>query len=319
MHFNFDEYPGIEYFFQTIKVYLETFSIWTELLLVGYVILLIYVLIKGTKAERLFYFGSLITLIIICLNPWMARYLVDNWGFSERYFRLFWIIPVSLGYAYFFSKLYEGKNGNDTDNQDETEDSKQNVIENKDGVQIRKNIIRKKILFFFAICLFIFSCEEVVRKSSRLYLGTEEKRILVPVSNIYKVEDDVVAICEMIEEDAGDKEAIKMAAFEKDFFIESRTYDASIAAMFPYGTFPLVNLQDAIKNEDWKGALGDLMSGKLGGTKRSYVTTSVVRKVATRSGCQYVIISKKNKFYKKWIKSLTVLGESGRYTLLKVE
>ena len=293
MHFNIGEHSGTDYFWTAMKLYIKTFTPAIKVLLIGYVLLLIYYLIRGNKKERLFFCASLGVLVIVCLNPWMAWLLVDKFGFDTRYFRLFWVIPVTMGYTCFAIKLYD-----------------------------RFKSKTKKILCYILVVLLLgFSYFQVYAKSKSkdIYTGAVENTGLVPIPNIYRVEDDVIEACNIIEADAGDINALKKVLYNKDVYLEIRTYDASMIPMFPYAQINVVNFEQALNEENWKGALGDLLKGKLGGSSGKLILSDTVREVCVNSGCEYIILPKKHKWHKQFCSKMTVLGESGRYTIIKVE
>ena len=295
MHFDTNEHSGTDYFWTAMKLYISTFTPAIKVLLIGYVLLLLFILIKGNKKERLFYCASLGVLVFVCFNPWMAWLLVDKFGFALRYFRLFWIIPVSMGYTYFAVKLYSRFKGK----------------------------WKRVLCYVLVICLVGFSYFQIYAKSKSrdIYTGAVKNTGLIPIPNIYRVEDEVIEACRIIEEDAGDEKALKRALYNKDVFLEIRTYDASILSMFQYPneTPEVVNFEQALNEENWRGALWDLFKGKLGGASGKLILSDTVREVCVNSGCQYIILPKKHKWHKQFCSKMTVLGEAGRYTIIKVE
>ncbi|MBR6403311.1 MAG: hypothetical protein IKS48_08000 [Eubacterium sp.] len=295
MHFDSSEYSGTDYFWKAMSVYIKTFTPAIKILLIGYTLLLLFILIKGNKKERLFFLVSLLILGIICLNPWMAWFLVEHFGFSLRYFRLFWVIPVSMGYTYFGIKIYKGFNS---------------------GWQ-------RVLCYIFVLGLLGSSYYLVYQKSKThdIYTGAVENTGLIPIPNIYRVEDDVIEACRLIEEDAGDEHALKKALYNRNVFLEIRTYDASILSMVQYpNEIPeIVNFEQALKEENWEGALWDLFKGKLGGASKELINPDTIRDVCINSGCEYIILSKNHKWRKKFCKNMTVLGEAGRFIIIKVE
>ena len=295
MHFSTDEHSGLDYFWTAMKLYIKTFTPAIRVLLIGYVLLLIYILIKGNKKERLFYCASLGLLTVICFNPWIAWFLVEHFGFALRYFRLFWVIPVSMGYTYFAVKLYN-------------------------RFKAKWKIV---LCYVLTVLLLGFSYYLVYAKSKSkdIYTGAVENTGLIPIPNIYRVEDDVIEACRLIEEDAGDEYKLKKALYNRDVYLEIRTYDASILSMFNYpgGDIQVVNFEEALNTGNWNAALGDLFKGKLGGSSGKLILSDTVREVCINSGCEYIILPKKHKWHKQFCSKMTVLGESGRYTIIKVE
>ena len=293
MHFDPNEHSGTEYFWTAMKLYLTTFNPVIIVMLIGYIGLLVYFAVKGDKKERTFYLVSLGVFLVVCYNPWVAWILVDKFGFATRYFRLFWIIPLAMGYSYFGIKLY-----------DKIKSEKKTVV---------------AIVLTFGLLAFSYQQVYVKSKFPDIYTGATENNGLVPIPNIYRVEEDTMEACRIIEEDSGDPQAVKMAVYNRDVFIEIRTYDAAILPMFPYAVINPVNLKDAVEQENWNAALGDLFAVKFGGTKKSYVTSDRIYKIAMNSDCEYIILPKDHKLYKKFTKKLPIIGEAGRYTVLKTK
>ena len=290
MHFTLKDYPGVLFFWRTIEVYMGTFSIATKAVLYSYLVLVAFVLIRGNKKERTFYLVSLLLLILICLNPWMAEYLVKHWGFEPRYFRLFWLIPVSMGYTYFGVRLY--------------------------GWLSKKG----KIVFYVLVVLaFLFSYYQIYKKSFALYTGYEENTGLMPVANIYKVEDDIVEACDMIEEDCGDPERIKMTMYDYWVFIEARSYDGSICPMYPYGEFPFPELDDAVEEEDWEGIFAAAFTEWMGyDEQKNKLDVALLSEACKHTKCEYVILPKNHQNTHEWIMSCKYLGETENYYILRV-
>ena len=289
MHFGKDNYPGNEYFWQTLSLYWWTFSLAIKVMLIGYAVLLVFFLIFGNKKERMFFLVSLVVLVLVCLNPWMAWYLVENWGFELRYFRLFWIIPVAMGYTVFVMKIYE---------------------------KFRKLPV-KIIIFIFVIALYVFSFEQVWEKSFEVYTGCNENTGLVPVSNIYKVEDDVVIACDLIEEDSGYSKDTKVTLYDSYFYIEARTYDALLVPIYPYANYQTMPLDEAIESGSWSGVLSDAFTGTMCEGQVHEMTPELMVEAVKHMGVQYVILYKDNSFADMWLQGLELLGESDYYYVLK--
>ena len=291
MHFDPNQYPGTEYLWYSLVIFWSSFSPATRALLGGYLILLIYIMVNGSKKEKFFYVVSLLVLIVTCLNPWMTRYLVDHWRFHERHFRLFWLIPVPMGFSYICMEIYD-------------------KIEEK----------YRKLLYIGVAVLMIFSCYQVYvgTKSPDIYTGGEENKGMPLVDNIYKVEDDIVETSRLIEEDSGTPDEVKMALFNTDALLELRVYDASILETTYYGSVEDHSLDNAVANEDWVSAASLIFNGDAEGAAAENLNGEYIKAVLSHIECDYVILPKVNPFYDSWLEAYPSIGEAGRYNVLKV-
>ena len=289
MHCGKDNYPGNEYFWQTLSLYWWTFSLAIKVMLIGYVVLLVYFLIFGNMKERMFFIVSLLVLGLVCLNPWMAWYLADNWGFGDRYFRLFWIIPVAMGYTVFGMKIYEKF----------------------------KRLPVKIVIYVLVLGLCVFSFEQIWEKSFEVFTGCNENNGMEPVANIYKVEDDVVICCDLIEKDSGYSDDTKLTLYDSYFFIEARTYDALLVPIYPYAKYQTMPLDEAFDKGSWSGVLSDAFSGTMCEGQVHEMTPDLISEAVEINGVEYVILYKENYFVNEWLEALELLGESDYYYVLK--
>jgi len=293
MHFDPNQFPGNSLFWQVLFTYWTNFTLEVKLVLCGYLFVLMYIAARGEKKAKVFFVTSFLVLIVTCLNPWMCRYLVDKWGFFERYFRFFWLIPVSMGYTYAAYQIYE--NG---------------------GKKTRG------ILAAIVGILFIWSCRCAIHQTSfyNVYTGAVPNTGMIPVSNIYKVEDDVVEVTSMIEEDSGDPYIDKKTLYNHDVFIEIRTYDASLIPMFNYGMVSSDrNMETAIAESDYMAMISIYFSGNTDGVTDSNVSSELLKNAMDNTDCQYVILPNDNYYMEYWKGAFTELGVAGRYTVFKVK
>ncbi|MCR5214560.1 MAG: hypothetical protein K6E10_09090 [Eubacterium sp.] len=292
MHFDPNQYPGNEYFWYSLYIYWRSFSPSIKLLLGGYLIILLYIMVNGSKKERLFYIISFLVLLLTCLNPWMCRYLVDHWRFHGRHFRLFWLIPLPMGYAYMATKIYSA---------------------------LKKKA--RSLVYIGVAGLVVFSGYRVYEgtKHPDLYTGEEVNTGMIPMDNIYKVEDDILEISRLINEDSGNPNEEKMALFNSQVLIELRVYDASILGC-PYHTkCNDLDLQTAIDSGNWVVVESLIFNGDAEGPAVEKVDAEFIKKVMSNIECQYVILPKKNPFRDAWVEAFTSLGETEKYIVLKVK
>lgn len=293
MHFDPNQFPGNSLFWQILFTYWVNITIEVKLVLVGYVFVLMYIVARGGKKAKVFFAISFLTLVVTCLNPWMCRYLVDKWGFFERYFRFFWLIPVSMGYTYVAVKLYD-----------------------------KYKLKNRVILCVTLAVLFVWSCVCVVKQTGfpDVYTGSIPNTGMIPVSNIYKVEDEVVEATALIEEDSGNPYVDKKTLYNRDVFIEMRTYDASLIPMFDYGLVSSdQNMEKAIAESDYTAMLCIYFSGNTDGVTDSNVSSELLKTAMDNTDCQYVILPNDNYYMEYWKGAFTELGVTGRYTVFKVK
>lgn len=293
MHFDPNLFPDNSIFWHMLYTYWTSFTLEVKLVLVGYIFVLLYITTRGERKAKLFFVVSFIVLLIVCLNPWMCRYLLDNWGFFERYFRFFWIIPVSMGYMYVAFRIYE------------------------------KGSKKQRTILVSVFCvLFIWSSWNVVRQTgfSDVYTGAIPNTGMIPVSNIYKVEDDIIDVTAMIEEDAGDPYVDKRTLYDHDVFIEMRTYDASLVPFVNYGMVPSDrNMEEAIANSDYMAMVSIYFTGNTDGVTETNVSAEMLKTAMDNTDCQYVILKNDNYYMDYWKEAFTSLGTAGRYTVFKVK
>ena len=233
----------------------------------------------------------LVVLAVTCLNPWMTRFLVDHWRFHERHFRLFWLIPVPMGYAYIAVKIY--------------------------------NAVNKKyrlILYLAVAALTIFSSYQVYKgtKSPDIYTGDEENKGMTMVDNIYKVEDDIVEASDIIDKDSNTPDKEKIVLYNTDILLEIRVYDASIRIASYYAKVDNHSLDDALAAEDWVTAESLLYNGDAEGNAAENVNADMIRNIMNNIECEYIILPKVNPFYSSWKGAYPSIGETKNYSILKV-
>lgn len=292
MHFDPNSFPGNSLFWEILNTYILWMDKPVRYMLIGFILVMLYFCAKGTVKEKCFYGVYFLVLVVVCLNPWMARYLIDKWGFFERYFRFFWLIPVSMGYSYFLIKMYE------------------------------KGSKKSRVAIYAVIAiLFIYSCSMLVQKTKfvDIYTGDELNTGMVPVDNIYKVEDDVIEASDIIEKDSGDSTALKKTLYDRAVFIEMRTYDPALIPMVIYGDFPAYNATAAINEGNWYNLMCIFYSGNGAEVDESVMTSELLVNTMNNLDCQYVILYKDNPYYDIWTSSFQNLGDAGRFTILKIK
>ena len=293
MHFDPNSFPGNSLFWEILRTYFVWMDQPVRFILIGFILVTLYFCAKGNVKEKCFYGVYIIVLICICLNPWMARYLTDKWGFFERYFRFFWLIPVSMGYSYFLIRIYD-----------------------KLGSKSRM------VLYIAVAALFILSCRMLIQKTafSDIYTGDiQPNKGMIPVDNIYKVEDDLIEASDIIEKDSGDSLALKKTLYDRVVFIEMRTYDPALIPMVNYGKFATYDATTAINNNDWYALMCIFYTGQETELDESVMNSELLTTAMNNLDCQYVMLYKNNQYYDIWTSSFPSIGDAGRYTILKIK
>lgn len=299
MHFDFQAYAGTPFFRECLHIYNTTFTNIIRVLLLGYVFLTIYYLIKGNCKERFFFVLAPVVLVIVALNPWAAWQYVDKLSMGTRYFRIFWLLPLVFAYVYFFV----------------------NVILKKFGKK------KKMIVGLFLAAGVIVAAKTVVDTTEILYTGVNPKEKLTVVDNRYKVQDDVLIAADLIEEVAADPEKEKHVLYDYFTYIEIRTYNASIIPVLQGNDIHAwsgvgisqENIDAAVAESDWMGLVNMMFSGAIA-DPRGYIEldTQILQKALLETNTEYIILPNGNAAYSKWLEVGTVIGYTPNYTVLRV-
>ncbi len=288
MHFDPAAFPGTKYFWETIRVFFSTMPKATCLILIGYVVLLIVVLIIGEWKERFFYIGSTLMLLITCVNPWMAWFLVNKLHFDDRYFRLFWLAPVVMLYIHMAVMIY------------------------RKAPKVGRIILWGLLMIFFG-----YSLWQISIRSEGLYHGGSGNKRMEIVDNIFKVEDDVAEACDIIDADS-DTSKERRVIYDKDFYMEARAYDGSIVSILvPYFSYNGVDWDTAIEGKDWRGALRAIYTEKVGPCEKYPLDGDTLKLVMANARCDYVVLRKTSQYYNLWVDNFPVLGITEYYVVLK--
>lgn len=125
--------------------------------------------------------------ILTIFNPLAVGWLVKLCGLQERYYRFYWIIPAAPLIGIFFA-----------------------------GTLQKRIKLQDRIMALIAAAVIIALCGNF-----KIY-EIEDKK-----ANIYKINEEVIEITELIHEYAPEMEIIN-AYYGNDILVEIRTYDASI-------------------------------------------------------------------------------------------
>lgn len=148
----------------------------------------IWTAIAHKKQEpRIFLFYT-VFLLLTAYNPFVVMYIIPKFGFENEYYRLFWILPVAIGVAYYSVRL---------------------------AYLFKKKIIR--------VILAVMMAALIVWCGSPLTSVMQELQM---PQNVYKVPDDLIFACNVIHEDS-DSENPRVV-FDMSLNTLARQYDASL-------------------------------------------------------------------------------------------
>ena len=298
MHFNFEEYPGTKFFWESLSVYKSTLTNIHIALLIGYLLITLYFIVKGTAKERNFFVIQPIILLILVLNPWVAWIYAYKLDLASRFFRFFWLLPVILIYMYFLAT-----------------------------VVLKKMSQKKKVgVSIVLLILMIAGGYSLFDTTKILYKGTGTGTEIV--DNIYKIEDDVLEAACIIEQDKGSKSAEVKVLYDYNTYIEIRTYDASIISAIPESGISIYNnvvvdkdtLDELVANEDWVSVENVFMYSAVP-SMDDYLEldSAIMKKALHETDTKYVIAPINNIYHEFWLEMGTTIGETENYTIIRVE
>lgn len=149
---------------------------------------LIWTVIAHKKQEaRVFLFYTLF-LLLTAYNPFVVKYLIPELGFENEYYRLFWILPVAIGVAYYAVRFV--------------------FLPKKTVIRIAAGLL--------AVVLLIACGSPLTSVMQDLKLP----------QNVYKVPDDLIFACNIIHEDC--EEENPRVVFDMNLNTLARQYDASL-------------------------------------------------------------------------------------------
>ncbi len=140
------------------------------------------------KQEARIFLGYAVFLILTAYNPFLVSYLVPKIDFENEYYRLFWILPVLPGVAYYAVRLI---------------------------FALKKRWT--KILLTLVFCV-------VLAAAGTPLQGVVQNFALA--ENIYKVPNDLRAVCDVIHEDYGKEQP--RVIFDGSLNSVARQYDPSL-------------------------------------------------------------------------------------------
>jgi hypothetical protein len=179
-------------------------------MLIGlFIIALLYVFIDGEKRWKAFFIPYVAILLLTVFNPFIMRPVVAKLKLTNEYYRFFWLLPIVILLSYTATKIVIGL-----------------------GKLWRRILVASVLVFMMFLT------------------GTTLRSKAYPViSNIYKVPEDLVEICDMIHEN-NDMWTVPNVAFDFDLNILATQYDPSINAIIPYELMMSTVNSQATENTD---------------------------------------------------------------------
>lgn len=265
----------------------------------GFLILIVLFLIFGKGTERK-YFGIMpLFLMAVTLNPFSVYYVSKYLELSSRYFRFLWLMPVGAVYGYFLVKAA-------------------GQIKNKRAALLAAYILSAVVL--------LYGARTVMAVTSRLYTGLSQNPGMVKIDNVFKIEQDTLQICEMIEADKEDPRKMAKALYGYEVFMDIRTYDASIYSeltlkrqnRYRNRKLGLARLNKMHETGRYKNMLAYLVNGQEPDQDIRF-DTDIIAEALASEGYQYVIIQT-DKYAEQWFEACgSVLGRTDHFTVIRVD
>lgn len=160
----------------------------TCLFLAFFVAGILWTAIAHKKQEpRIFLFYT-IFLLLTAYNPLVVKFLIPKLKFENEYYRLFWILPVAVGVAYYAVRLI--------------------FLSKKKNVNVAVALLAAGILIL-----------------SGSPLNSVMQELQMP-ENVYKVPDDLIFACNAIHQDSESENP--RVVFDMNLNTLARQYDASL-------------------------------------------------------------------------------------------
>ncbi|MBR0398793.1 MAG: hypothetical protein IJI10_11065 [Eubacterium sp.] len=265
----------------------------------GFLILVVLFLIFGKGKERK-YFGVMpLFLMAVMLNPFSVYYLSKYLDLSSRYFRFLWLLPVGAVYGCFLVKAA-------------------GLIKNKKAATVAAYVLSAVVL--------LYGARTVMAVTSRLYTGVSQNPGMVKIDNVYKIEQDTLQICEIIEADKKDPGEMARTLYGYEVFMDIRTYDASICSELSlkqqnrYRNKKLRSrrLNKMYEKGKYKNMLNYLVNSQEPDHDISFDTDLIAEALAS-AGYQYVVIQS-DKYAAQWFEACgSVLGKTEHFTVIRVD
>ena len=103
-----EEY-GKKYIVECLKRYISG-NVFLIGLFIIYLISILFLLVKGSKKEKAVFVYPSIIWVLTVFNPWIAIRFITIFKVDERYYRFFWMLPITILVTYMFGKILERYN-----------------------------------------------------------------------------------------------------------------------------------------------------------------------------------------------------------------
>lgn len=268
-----------------------------KILLALFLILALYFSLFGKGFER-WYFGIQgLFLAVLLFNP-VVMYMISRYAdLAGRYFRFLWLLPVGsvLGWS---------------------------VIRITNRV---KESRRDLVCYILSAAILASGALILVSSTDRLSTGLADNTGLVPVSNKYRIEDDTLAVCTIIERDKEDPKKEAKVLYGYQMFLDIRTYDASVYSELTFSDQG--RWKDAVLSDDELNKLYDegkgqdllaylINAGQADGTVG--FPSEKVYAALQECGYQYVIVQSGLPSEQLFLACGDVIGKSDHYTVIRV-
>lgn len=178
-----------------------------------FIIALLFIFIDGEKQWKRFFLPYILILLVTVFNPLLMKTVVSRLKLTNEYYRFFWLLPVVTVLSYVGTKVVMGL----------------------------RRFWRRAVAALVLVSMLVLT-------------GTTLKSKSFPMAtNIYKVPEDLIEICEMIHEN-NDMWTVPNVAFDFNLNILATQYDPSINAVIPYELMMSTVNTQATENEndaDW--------------------------------------------------------------------
>ena len=226
---------------------------WAYVLL-GFLAVLLALLYRKKEARFLFLWYPLVLLLTV-FNPLLMNKVIVKLDFESEFYRFFWLVPLPFLLAYALVET---------------------------GVQLKKGWKKAALLLAVGGLVLFWN------RASLKQITT----ISIP-KNVYKVEDDLLAVTEFIHRDS--TEAEPKVALPLEYNLQARQYDPSLhltiernKMMFWLGIDTAGSYTDENKSYRYQSDIMDVIYGG------QNTDPAVLRKALNRTRTDYLVAYKKN-------------------------
>ena len=155
---------------------------------------LVYLLLREKSEWKKSFFSYIVVLFVTIFNPLLITPFIDKLGLEDEYYRLVWLLPITIFIAWFAVAASE---------------------------KCKKRWLRFLCYGFFFL-LIAFPGKSILASNWGL------------AENLYKVPDELIEICNVIHQDSTDTDESPKAAMDFDLIVLMGQYDPSIELTLAY-------------------------------------------------------------------------------------